>query len=239
MSNNNIDNNSTFDEKLANLYQKRKVEHKPSEQLNTKLSDILHRETDNQLSLREKYNRFNFFKTAALMVISAIAIIPLFALLQEQVSKINTPSTIVSHEIEIYHSEEKTQVQSALPERQISSKPEVVFYMVTADNEQQKLHQFNQQIELFLASNHNKLNKQQRSLYANSVSKGKLIKQKDMWFIEFCGENMQLLAMDLIEESLLADPLLDETREGSFFDVYSNPTGVIAMLENDNESQCN
>lgn len=239
MSNNNIENNSEFEKQLAALYQQRKVDLKCPEHLTTTISNVLHKETSSQLSLREKYNRFSFIKTAAFMVISAIAVIPLLALLQEQVSKINTPTIIANHKVDIYQTETKPTVQSALPSRQISSRPTIAFNSISADSTQQKLNQFNQQIELFLASNHTLLNKQQRNLYANSVSKGKLIKQKDMWFIEFCGENMQLLAMDLIEESLLADPLLDETREGSFFDIYANPTGVIAMLENSNIKHCN
>lgn len=236
------------DAHMAALYQQRKSQHLSSEALKQKV----HKSVDNELLTRvdiQQYARFGWLKASLLMTLFVLLALPFFAFIQQQVNHINVPVNTAAnnanqgmvHNVELYsggddnsntshHSNLAHRANRQLPELTTSLREGLTFTNIIASTKQQKVHQFNQQIEQFIASNNVQLGLHQQSLYANTVAKGKLIKQKDMWFIEFCGEQPLLLAMDIIEETLLADPLLDETREGGFYDIYSNPTGIIAML---------
>lgn len=237
------------DEQLDALYSKRKTQHLSTKPLNQSLQNRLDQELHSRVDIGQ-YQRFGWLKSSLLLAMFVVLVLPLFAFIQHQIHLINLPENIantgfnrqgddgIGHNVELYlpidaNSEQSTSkiAKYRLPEWSQNLRESLTFTSIVASSKQHKLQQFNQQIEDFISSSNLQLDKQQQNLYANAVAKGKLIKQKDLWFIEFCGEQPLLLAMDIIEETLLADPLLDETREGSFFDLYSNPTGVIAMLE--------
>lgn len=241
------------DQQLNSLYKQRKAKVKMQPQARDKLNFTIEQASikaglGDDARLRDKYPSFSFIKlslyTAALFAIA----LPLFSLLLQQVTMINTPaSKLVEQRVEfIEHAEDtgtliaqQTKTSSDLPAFVHKGIPKPSFSRIVANTEQKKLDLFNQQLQGFMDESYQQVNEAHQVMYADKVRKGKLVKQKDMWMIEFCGEQIQQLAVELIEESFLADPLLDETREQSFFDVYSNQKGIIAMLATTPSKQCN
>lgn len=236
-------NKTPLDNQLNDLYQQRKANFGTPDCVTADLHKCLAEKSEQATLLNSKYSHISFFKAIALAACFVVIALPLFSMLLGQVTKIQSSSNIAVHDIDTSNTLSTKQVATVivtntLPDKPLSTRPNIHFSAIVADSKQQKITAFNLQIESFLANNQQVLQQQQDTLYAQTVQKGRLIKQSDMWFIEFCGEHMQLLAFESIEASLLAEPLLDETRLGSFVDVYSNPTGIIAMLTTTKPLQC-
>ncbi len=229
------------------LYRQRKAENK----LNNKTASRVNRAiasklelNSNKLNIKGQYQPLSFIKIALLTGAIFILALPIFSLLLEQVTLIKPANNMTSSQsVELFEQDNNNTIvvnkQYLLPKYTQGQQRVPFFNSIVANTEREKLTLFNQQVEVFLATGYKNMQQQQQLLYASSVRKGKLVKQKDLWFIEFCGEQMLVSAQEIIEDLFLADPYLDETRSGDFYDIYSNQSGVLAMLATPDILQCN
>ncbi|WP_068547143.1 hypothetical protein [Thalassotalea crassostreae] len=234
-----IDNKDPFDQKLSKLYQTRKSAVDVSDEVNLSVKRNIESIAQHG-EIADKYKQFSFVKAALLMAVFVVVSVPLFSQLKQQIELINPAPVSASNTVELYAEELKDKVKTShsLPEAPLSSKPEFTFTTIVADASELKLEQFNLQVAQQLRTANQDLQAQQDSLLASAVTQGRLIRQKDMWFIKFCDENRELLAMNGVDEFLLSVPDFSNVEEGSYFDLYSNNTGMLAMIESKETKQC-
>ncbi|QBY03075.1 hypothetical protein E2K93_01250 [Thalassotalea sp. HSM 43] len=236
-----------FDQQLDALYQGRKQANQASgkqqQQIKDDLSARMQNSDDISRRLHHKYQNWSSFKVAGFAALMFVVAVPLFDQLKQQLDTVAVKKLDVvvleQPATDSSQTEDADQLASlALPEFQPVNKRPMQFNAIAAIDDAAKIDAFNQQVSEYFQEQQHVFADQQQTLYANQVVTGRLIKEKDMWFIEFCDKNLQLLAFEEVEQYLLADPLLDETREGQYVDLYANGNTVLALLNNEHVHQC-
>lgn len=238
MSNKDIDDNM-----IEQLYKQRKADVSVDKELNEKIVQSLSAASQYEQRLSQKYSHLGFFKVTGIALGLLVLVIPLFTILKNEVTSINSVSNKVAQQSVEY-------IQ--LPEPVVTAHPDLLsndrllkqYQQVKVPNSSTiltadvKISAFNQHIELILTDQVYDVSIDPEQYFANHVQQGRLFRENDKWFVEYCSKQRYALSESIIKQSLASSPLLDKVIDGMSYDFYSNDSGLIAMLKQTNE-QCN